>query len=59
MNYQFPHTITNPIGETLIFKEVVQEPDGDKVLVENFVVPKSGPPMHTLFTGRSTDRSGG
>ena len=49
MNYQFPHTITNPIGETLIFKEVVQEPDGDKVLVENFVVPKSGPPMHTHF----------
>jgi quercetin dioxygenase-like cupin family protein len=49
MNYQFPHTIKNPIGETLIFKEVVQEPDGDKVLVENYVTPKSGPPMHTHF----------
>ena len=49
MNYQLPHTITNPIGETLIFKELVHEPDGDKLLVENYVVPKSGPPMHTHF----------
>lgn len=49
MNYQLPHIIKNPIGETLIFKELVQEPDGDRLLVENFVVPKSGPPMHTHF----------
>src|SRR4051794_25373539 len=49
MNYKFPHTIQNSIGETLIFKELVHEPDGDKLLVENFVTPKSGPPMHTHF----------
>jgi len=49
MNYQLPHTITNPIGETLIFKEIVQEPDGNKLVVENYVTPKSGPPMHTHF----------
>lgn len=49
MNYQLPHTIKNPIGETLIFKDLVQEPDGDRLLVENYVVPKSGPPMHTHF----------
>jgi quercetin dioxygenase-like cupin family protein len=49
MNYRFPHIIENCIGEKLIFKEVVQEPDGDKLLCENFVVPKSGPPMHTHF----------
>jgi quercetin dioxygenase-like cupin family protein len=49
MNYQLPHTITNPTGETLVFKQVVQEPDGDKLLVENYVTPKSGPPMHTHF----------
>ncbi len=49
MNYQLPHTIQNPIGETLIFKEIIQEPDGDKLLVENYVMPKSGPPMHTHF----------
>jgi quercetin dioxygenase-like cupin family protein len=49
MNYQLPHTIKNCIGETLIFKELVKEPDGDRLLVENYVVPKSGPPMHTHF----------
>lgn len=47
MNYQLPHTIKNPMGENLIFKELVQEPDGDRLLVENRVTPKSGPPMHT------------
>ncbi len=49
MKYEYPHTITNPTGETLIFKEVVQEPDGDRLLVENYVTPKNGPPMHTHF----------
>lgn len=49
MNYQLPHTIQNSIGETLIFKELVKEPDGDRLLVENFVTPQSGPPMHTHF----------
>ncbi len=49
MNYQLPHTITNPTGETLIFKELVHEADGDKLIVENYVTPKSGPPMHTHF----------
>lgn len=49
MNYQLPHTIKNPIGETLIFKELVQEPDGDRLLVENYVTSKNGPPMHTHF----------
>ncbi|MGV3656601.1 MAG: cupin domain-containing protein [Chitinophagaceae bacterium] len=49
MNYQLPHTIHNAIGETLIFKELLPEADGDKLIVENFVTPKSGPPMHTHF----------
>ena len=49
MNYQLPHTITNCIGETLMFKELIKEPDGDKLLVESFVTPKSGPPMHTHY----------
>lgn len=47
MHYPLPHSIQNPIGETLIFKELVKEPDGDRLIVENFVVPNSGPPMHT------------
>jgi quercetin dioxygenase-like cupin family protein len=49
MNYQLPHIIQNPTGEKLIFKEIIREPDGDKLLVENYVSPKSGPPMHTHF----------
>jgi quercetin dioxygenase-like cupin family protein len=49
MNYQFPHTITNCIGETLIFKELIPEPDGDRLVVENYVAPGSGPVMHTHF----------
>lgn len=49
MNYHLPHTIQNCIGETLTFKELVKEPDGDKLLVENYVIPKSGPPMHTHY----------
>jgi quercetin dioxygenase-like cupin family protein len=46
MNYVLPHTIQNCLGETLIFKELVKEPDGDRLLVENYVKPNSGPPMH-------------
>jgi quercetin dioxygenase-like cupin family protein len=49
MNYQYPHTIENSIGEKLIFRQMVREADGDKLLVENFVVPGSGPVMHTHF----------
>jgi quercetin dioxygenase-like cupin family protein len=49
MNYQLPHTIQNCNGEKLTFLEVIKEHDGDKVLVENFVTPQSGPPMHTHF----------
>ena len=49
MNYNLPHTIENCTGERILFKELVKEPDGDKVLVENWVTPKSGPPMHTHF----------
>ena len=49
MTYSLPHTITNSTGETLIFKELVPDPDGDRLLVENYVVPNSGPPMHTHF----------
>lgn len=49
MEYKLPHTIQNTVGETLTFKALIQEPDGDKLLVENFVAPNSGPPMHTHF----------
>ncbi|MGZ5248461.1 MAG: cupin domain-containing protein, partial [Flavitalea sp.] len=39
--------IENCIGEKLIFNELVQEPDGDRLLVENYVQPGIGPLMHT------------
>ncbi|MEP7318414.1 MAG: cupin domain-containing protein [Panacibacter sp.] len=47
MNITYPHTIENCIGEKLIFREVRKENGDDVVLVENFVVPGSGPVMHT------------
>ncbi|UFH57144.1 cupin domain-containing protein [Spirosoma sp. KNUC1025] len=45
-NFTLPHTIENCIGEKLIFQKVIHEPEGDRLLVENFVAPGSGPPMH-------------
>jgi quercetin dioxygenase-like cupin family protein len=47
MDYTFPHTIQNCLGEVLIFKGIRHEPDGEVMLAENFVQPGSGPPMHT------------
>ena len=49
MKITYPHTIVNCIGEKIIFHEVLKEPDGDKVLLENFVQPGHGPVMHTHF----------
>ena len=47
MSITYPQTIENCIGEKLIFQELQKEPDGDRLLVENYVVPGSGPVMHT------------
>lgn len=47
MHITYPHTIESCVGEKLIFHKVVQEPDGEKVIVENFVLPGHGPLMHT------------
>ena len=47
MKITYPHKIQNCIGETLIFKEVQHEPDGDRLVVENYVEPGIGPVMHT------------
>lgn len=46
MNYPLPHTIENGHGEKLIFQRLIEEPDGDRLIGENFVAPGSGPPMH-------------
>jgi quercetin dioxygenase-like cupin family protein len=49
MNYKLPYTIENINGEKLTFLQMVQEPGGDKLLVENSVPPGAGPPMHTHY----------
>lgn len=46
MSFTYPHSVENSTGETLIFHQVIPEPDGDRVVGENFVAPGSGPPMH-------------
>lgn len=46
MQFQYPHTIENGGGERLIFKRLVQDPEGDWLEVENYVQPNGGPPMH-------------
>ena len=46
---QFPKTIENCIGEKIVFKEILQEPDGDKLILQGWVQPKSGPPMHVHY----------
>jgi quercetin dioxygenase-like cupin family protein len=47
MNITYPHIIENCTGEKIIFNELINEPDGDKLVGESFVVPGSGPAMHT------------
>jgi quercetin dioxygenase-like cupin family protein len=47
MKIIYPHIIENCLGEKLIFKELKKEPDGDRLLVENYVTPAQGPLMHT------------
>jgi len=49
MKITYPHTIENCVGEKIIFHSVQHEPDGDRVIVENFVTPGHGPVMHTHF----------
>ncbi|KXK40157.1 MAG: cupin domain-containing protein [Saprospiraceae bacterium] len=49
MQFSLPHTIESGLGETMIFKEIIQEPDGDKVIIEGRCKPKAGPTMHIHF----------
>lgn len=49
MNYKYPLTIENCIGEKIIFQSSVESVNGDKVLVEAFCKPHTGPAMHTHF----------
>ena len=44
--YRYPHTIDNGAGERLTFLRRVPGPAGDRLEVENLLMPGSGPPMH-------------
>ncbi len=46
MKITYPHVIENGSGEILTFTGVIQEPDGDKLVGQGRVAPRSGPPMH-------------
>ena len=47
MKITYPHVIENCIGEKIIFREVLKEADGDRLIGENYVTPGNGPVMHT------------
>ncbi len=49
MKIKYPHVIENCIGEKIIFKSLQKEADGDRLIVENFVTPGTGPVMHTHY----------
>ena len=49
MKYTFPRTIENSHGEKIVFKSVEPGEGGEKLLVESFCRPGSGPIMHTHF----------
>jgi len=49
MNFKYPYTIENCVGEKIIFKSVEPSANGAKVLVASFCNPKAGPAMHTHF----------
>ena len=47
MHITYPHTLESCVGEKLVFKQLQPEPDGDRLIVENYVMPGKGPLMHT------------
>ncbi len=49
MEFSLPHTIESGLGEKIIFKEIIKEPDGDKVILEGHCKPMAGPTMHVHF----------
>ena len=49
MTIELPMTIDDGHGSVITFKEIVQEPDGDKVIFEGRVQPGCGPEMHIHY----------
>lgn len=49
MNINYPYTIENCVGEKIIFQSVETIDNEEKVILEAFCTPGSGPAMHTHF----------
>lgn len=49
MKITLPHIIESGHGEKIIFKEIIREPDGDKVIIEGYCTPNAGPAMHVHY----------
>lgn len=49
MKIHYPHSISNSLGERIVFKSLVNDSGIDKVLLEAFLEPGCGPAMHTHF----------
>ena len=49
MGHTLPLTIDNGHGEVILFKEVVHEAGGDRLLLEGRVQPGAGPVMHVHY----------
>lgn len=49
MEFKLPHTIDSGLGEKIIFQEIINEPGGDKVIIEGHCKPMSGPTMHVHY----------
>ena len=47
MNFNYPHTIQNCVGEKISFHSIETNHNEDKVLLEAFCDPGCGPIMHT------------
>lgn len=52
--YDYPHTIDNGAGETLVFERRIPTPDGDRLEGGNIVEPGAGAPMHVHFLQSET-----
>lgn len=49
MKITLPSQIESGQGEKIIFKEIIKEPDGEKVLIEGYCLPNAGPAMHVHY----------
>ena len=49
MEVTLPHTIDSGQGEKIIFREIIKEADGDKVVLEGHCSPNAGPVMHVHY----------